>query len=159
MASNKSPLGIELVRRGVVTQEDVAKAIEYQQRNPKEKIGDILYKLNLADPERLLQAMGEILEEKTIMLKSSDIKLNVTNYISLDTAKEDLAVPFEISNGAIRVCFASTANRNQIEAVRLLMLNKGLIMETYISFKEFITFLANINISLHVTSSISIISL
>ena len=138
MASNRSPIGIELVKRGVVTQDDVTKAIEYQQKNPKEKIGDIIYKLNLADPQKLLTAMGEILEEKTIMLRSSDIKLNVTNYISLDTAKEDLAVPFEIASGTIKVCFASTANRNQIEAVRLLMLNKGLIMETYISFRELV---------------------
>ncbi len=138
MASNRAPLGIELVRRGIVTKDDISKAIEYQQQNPKEKIGDILYKLNLVDPDKLLTAMGEILEEKTILLKSSDVKLNVTNYISLDTAKEDLAVPFEVSNGIIKVCFASTANRSQIEGVRLLMLNKGLIMESYITFKELV---------------------
>ena len=136
MAQNRQALGIELVRRGVVAQEDISKAIEYQKSNPKEKIGDILYKLKLADPKKLLETMGEVLEEKTILLTTGDIKIKVSNYISLDVAKEDLAVPFEVDNGIIKVCFASTSNRSQIEAVRLLMLNKGLVMETYITFRE-----------------------
>ena len=138
MPQFKQALGIELVKRGVVSQQDITKAIEYQNNNPKEKIGDIIFKLNLADPRKLLEAMGEILEEKTIYLTTNEIKIKVTNYISLDIAKEDLAIPFEIENGVIKVCFASTSNRSQIEAVRLLMLNKGLVMESYITFKELI---------------------
>lgn len=138
MPQNKTPIGIELVRRGLVTQDDIEKAIEYQKNNPKEKIGDILFRLKLVEPRKLLNAMGEILEERTIYLTNGDIKLNVTNYISLDVAKEDLAIPFEIDNGVIKVCFASTSNRSQIEAVRLLMLNKGLVMENYITFKDLI---------------------
>ncbi len=136
MPQNRSPLGIELVKRGIVTQEDVRRAIEYQQENPKEKIGDILYKLNVTSPERLLNAIGEILQEKTIMLTPSDIKLAVSNYISLDTAREDLAIPFEVANGVIKVCFANTSDKGQMEAVRLLMLNKGLVMDSYITFKD-----------------------
>lgn len=143
MPQNRQALGIELVRRGIVTQEDISKAIEYQTNNPREKIGDIIYDLKLADPRKLLQAMGEILEEKTIFLLPSDIKIKVTNYISLDIVKEDLAVPFEIDNGIIKVCFASTSNRSQMEAVRLLMLNKGLVMESYITFRALIEDIIN----------------
>ena len=138
MPQNRQALGIELVRRGIVTQDDITKAIDYQISNPREKIGDILYDLKLADPKKLLQAMGEILEEKTIFLLPSDIKIKVTNYISLDIVKEDLAIPYEIENGVIKVCFASTSNRSQIEAVRLLMLNKGLVMESYITFRALV---------------------
>ncbi len=134
----RQPLGIELVRRGVVKQEDISRAIEYQKSNPREKIGDILYKLKVTDPNTLLTAIGEILEEKTILLHPSDIKINISNFISLDTAKEDMAVPFEVENGVIKVCFASTINKSQVDAVRLLMLNKGLVMEKYITFKELV---------------------
>ncbi len=136
MAGNRQPLGIELVRRGIVGQDDIERAIEYQKEYPKEKLGDILYKLKLADPQRLLSAIGDILEEKTIMLSFDMIKIKIGNYISIDTAKEDLAVPFDIDNGVIKVCFANTSNKSQVEAVRLLMLNKGLVMEKYITFKD-----------------------
>lgn len=139
MAGNRQPLGIELVRRGIVRQDDIEKAIEYQDENPKEKLGDILYKFRAADPNVLLSAMGDILDEKTVMLTPDMVKINISSYISIDTAKEDLAVPYEINDGVIKVCFASTANKGQVEAVRLLMLNKGLVMEKYITFKENIT--------------------
>ena len=35
------PIGIELVRRGIVTEADIDKALDYQKRHPKKKIGDI----------------------------------------------------------------------------------------------------------------------
>lgn len=31
----KAPIGIELVRRGIVTESDIQKAIEYQRANPR----------------------------------------------------------------------------------------------------------------------------
>lgn len=65
MATNRQPLGIELVKRGIVKQEDIEKALEYQKNNPKEKLGDILFKTNAADPTALLNAMGEILDRKS----------------------------------------------------------------------------------------------
>ena len=43
MALVRPPLGIELVRRGIVTQDDITKALDYQKENPSEKLGDILY--------------------------------------------------------------------------------------------------------------------
>ena len=136
MAENRQPLGIELVRRQIVKQEDISKALQYQSEHPGEKLGDILYELGLAEPNKLLNAMGEILKERTIFLKREDLKISIQDYISLDAAKDYLAIPFEINDGVIKVCFASTSNLSQIESVRLLLLNKGLIMNRYITFKK-----------------------
>ena len=41
-----------------------------------------------------------------------------------------------MENGVIKVCFADVSNKGQVESVRLLMLNKGLVMERYITFKS-----------------------
>ena len=62
----KQPIGVELVRRGVVTEADIEKALEYQRKNPKMKLGDILYELDVCDPNTLIAAMGEILGAKGI---------------------------------------------------------------------------------------------
>lgn len=143
MAGNRQPLGIELVRRGIVRQEDITKALDYQKSNPNERLGDILNKLGVTDSNKLLQAIGEILDEKTILLKYEDIQIKIEDYISIDTLKKCLAIPFEISNGTIKVCFASVTNNQQIESIRLLMLNKGLVMQRYITFKENIEAIIN----------------
>ena len=137
MATNqRQPLGIELVKRGIVKQEDITEALEYQKTHPKEKLGDILDELRLADSRRLLNAMGDVFGEKVIYLTDSDVKIDITRYISMDIAMEANAIPFEVENGTIKVCFADISNKGQVETVRLLMLNKGLVMERYITFKS-----------------------
>lgn len=134
-SKKRQPLGIELVKRGIVTEDDVQRALDYQKAEPKKKIGDILNILRVCDPYILLNAIGEILEEKTIYLREEDIKINVLDYIAIDVAKQYKAIPFDEEAGKIKVCFADTSNRRAVETVRLLLLNKGLIMEKYITFE------------------------
>jgi len=136
MDSRKSqPIGIELVKRGIVTENDIAQALDYQKKEPTKKIGDILNILKLCDSYVLIKAIGEILDEKGIYLREPDIKVNILDYISLDIAEQAKAVPFEAGNGRIKVCFADTSNKKSVETVRLLLLNKGLIMDKYITFE------------------------
>ena len=131
----KQPLGIELVKRGVVSEGDIEKALDYQKLHPNKKMGDILNILELCDPHVLIRSIGEILDENAIYLQENDIKINILEYISLDIVKQNKAVPFDMGQGKIKVCFADTSNKRSVEVVRLLLLNKGLIMEKYITFE------------------------
>ena len=132
----RQPIGVELVKRGIVTENDIAKALDYQRENPSKKIGDILYFLNVADNQKLIEAIGEIVGTKGIILNSRTIKVKLTDYISLDIAKANKAVPFEVSSGKIKVCFANTVNSRAMDTVRLILLNKGLVMDSYITFES-----------------------
>ncbi len=132
----RQPIGVELVRRGIVSESDIDQALEYQRKHPTMRLGDILYVLKVCDPETLISAIGEILGEKGIILKPYDLKVNITDYISLEVAKSNKVIPFELENGKIKVCFSETINNKSMETVRLLMLNKGLIMESYITFES-----------------------
>ena len=132
----RQPIGVELVKKGVVTEKNIEDALEYQKTNPDKKIGDILYILNACEPNKLIQAIGEIVGTKGILLTQSNLKLKITDYISLDVAKKNKVVPFEISSGKVKVCFADTANNKNMENIRLLLLNKGLVMDSYITFES-----------------------
>ena len=142
-SKKRQPLGIELVKRGIVTEEDIERALDYQKAEPNKKIGDILNILRLCDPYVLIDAMGEILEEKAIYLREADIKVNLADYLSIDIARQYKAVPFEEIGGKIKVCFADTSNRRAVETIRLLLLNKGLVMEKYITFETNIDLILN----------------
>ena len=137
------PIGIELVKRGIVTEGDINKALEYQKNHSSKRIGDILYELQLCDPYILIKEIGDILGEKSIMLNIEDVKLNITDYISIDTAKKNKAIPFETGAGKIKVCFADGTNKRVVDAMRLLFLNKGLIMDKYITFESNIAKIIN----------------
>ena len=128
------PIGIELVKRGIVTENDINKAIDYQKTHPRKKLGDILNELELCNPDVLIAAIGDILGEKAVNLKIADIQLNILEYISLDVAKQNKAIPFSVEAGRIKVCFSDTTNKRSVDAMRLLFLNKGLIMDKYITF-------------------------
>ena len=132
----RQPIGVELVKRGVVKEQDIENALQYQREHPNKKLGDILYIIEACEPTKLIEAIGDIVGTKGILLTSKTIKLKFTNYISIDIAKKNKAIPFEIVNGKIKVCFANTTNSRSMEAVRLLLLNKGLVMEPYITFES-----------------------
>ena len=144
------PIGIELVKRGIVTENDINKALEYQKTHSSKRIGDILNELQFCDPYRLIKEIGDILGEKSILLNIEDVKLNITDYISIDTAKKNRAIPFEVGAGKIKVCFADGTNKRMVDTMRLLFLNKGLIMDKYITFESNI---AKILLSIEGTAS------
>ena len=132
------PIGIELVKRGIVKEEDINKALDYQKEHPSKKVGDILYELHIGNPNALIAAIADILGEKPMLLGSADIKINIADYLPLDIARKNKAIPFETGAGKIKVCFSNTANQRMLENMRLLFLNKGLIMERYITFDSII---------------------
>lgn len=132
------PIGIELVRKGLITERDIQNALNYQKDNQNEKIGDIIRKLNICDETALIEAIGEIIGEKGIILTKEKINIKFEEYISIDIAKKNKVIPFDIESGKIKVCFADTTNRKIIDTIRLLLLNKGLVMERYITFEGII---------------------
>lgn len=132
----RQPIGVELVKRGVVKEADIEKALEFQKNHPEKKLGDILYELKLADPEKLIKAIGEVIGTKGMLLNSENLKLRLSNYISEDVARKAKAVPVDIVSGKIKVCFSNTINKKDMETIRLILLNKGLVMEPYVTFEK-----------------------
>ena len=132
--NRKMPIGVELVRRKVVTEDQINQAIEFQKTHRKMKLGEILKDISDCDEKVLIEAIADILGEKGVALKLNDIKINLEEYISLDIIKACKAIPFEIEQGKIKVCFSDMSNKNSVDRVKMLLLNKGLIMEKYITF-------------------------
>ncbi len=132
----RQPIGVELVKRGVLTSQDIEQALQYQREHQDKKLGDILYLLNLCNKDILIKNIGEILGIKGIFLTEENIKIKPTDYLPLDVLKSNKCIPFEIDNGKIKVCFADGTRGNKIDSVRLTLLSKGLIMEQYITFEN-----------------------
>lgn len=136
MAGKKVPLGIELVKRKIATEADVKEAIRYQKEHPNTKIGEALAEIGTIDEKKLVQAMSEILGEKVIIMRPELVNINVSKYISIDTAKKNKVIPFDEINGKVKVCFADANDQKVIEQIRLMLLHSGYSMEKYISFSN-----------------------
>ena len=101
----KQPLGIELVRRGIITGKDIEEALKYQKEHPNKKLGDILYILKTANPDVLVKNIGEIIGVKGIYLTDDVMNIEPTEYIPLDMMRNYKAIPFEINSGKIKIAF------------------------------------------------------
>lgn len=132
----RQPIGVELVKRGIITEKDVENALEYQREHPSKKLGDILHILNVCDDKILIENIGEILGEKGVILNPNNIRINPTEYVSLEMCKRYRCIPFEVNNGKVKVCFSEKTISGKTEPVKLILLNKGLVMEAYITFEN-----------------------
>lgn len=130
----RQPIGIELVKRGIVTENDVQTALIEQKKSPNKKIGEILKEMNVCDQRTLIQAIGDILGVKGVILTKESVQIDILDYISIEMAKRYHVVPFGLENGKIKVCFSDVTNRRNFEAVKMLMLNRGLVIDPYVSF-------------------------
>ena len=133
--NGRSPIGVELVKRGVVKEVDIQTAIEYQKQHPEKKIGDILNILNLCPQRELIRAMGQILGENVIILTADDVKIQGNKFMNLEISKRCKAILFDIIGKKAKVCFADTANHKAMEEVRLILLKHDLVMEKYLTFE------------------------
>lgn len=132
----RQPMGVELVKRGIVREEDINRALEYQRNHSYMRLGDILHLLNVCDAEVLIENIADIMGTKGIILNGETLKIKPTEYITLEMARKNKCVPFDVYNGKIKVCFADSTKSSKMDSVRLLLLNKGLVMEQYITFEQ-----------------------
>ena len=130
----RQPIGVELVKRGIVTENDVQTALIEQKKSPNKKIGEILKEMNVCDQRTLIRAIGDILGVKGVILTKESVQIDILDYISIEMAKRYHVVPFGLENGKIKVCFSDVTNRRNFEAVKMLMLNRGLVIDPYVSF-------------------------
>ena len=151
----RQPIGIELVKRGIIGEQQIETALEFQKKHSKERLGDIIHDLGLCDEDKLLAAIGDIFGEKTMKIVPSDVKIKMDEFISIDVLRQNSAVLFDVEDGKAKVCFADTANRRAIDTIRLLLLNRGLVMDRYITFKANIDNVLN-SMAGKVTDKISI---
>lgn len=131
----RQPIGVELVKRGIVTESNINEALDYQRKHPNVRLGDILHILNVCDAQKLIESIGEILGVKGILLTSNILKVKPSEYLSLEMCKKYKCIPFELNGGKIKVAFTDRANKSSSDSVKMLLLNKGLVMEQYITFE------------------------
>ena len=55
-----------------------------------------MYQLKVCDPNVLIEAIGDIIGERGILLTKGTLKVRLTDYFSLDVAKKNKVVPFEV---------------------------------------------------------------
>ncbi len=137
--TKKVPLGVELIRRGLIKDSGLNEAVTYQKQHPGVKIGEAIHILKLCPDKELLDVIGEQQEIKPVILDPISMTFKFTDYLSMDIVKQHKVMPFEIENNKLKVAFADPADKNVNKMVRLVLLGKGINnIEEYVTFSSYI---------------------
>lgn len=133
------PIGLELIKKGIITDVEIRKALDYQKKHPEYRLVEILEMLELTDRKKLLDATSSILGFPGIDLSINDVKVDIKDFYPIDLAKSTKTIPFEISSGKLKVAFAEPQDSKIVKKVELLALSKGYNIEVYYTFTRNIT--------------------
>ena len=57
--TKKAPLGVELIRRGLIKDSDINEAVSYQKQHPGVRLGEAFHILKVCPDKLLLDVIGE----------------------------------------------------------------------------------------------------
>ena len=134
----KAPLGVMLIRKGLINESDIDKAIVYQREHRGTKLGEAFHKLGVCDEQELLNTIAEGIGVKGIKLEPGMFNFDFSKYLSMDIVKQHKVLPFELNENRIKVAFADPSDKDLQKMIRLILLSKGLSMEVYVTFEAYI---------------------
>ncbi|MBE5821856.1 MAG: type II/IV secretion system protein [Clostridiales bacterium] len=148
MESNRRrPIGTELYKRGIITENDIDNATAYQRQNPDLKIGEIFYKLNICSAKQILDVLSDITGEKTIVLTKETLKIPTSKYLPIEYIKNNKVMPFDIKDNVVKVAFGDGSKKEIIDEVESILQSKGYELEKYITLGILINEVLNTNIT------------
>ena len=136
-SANTTPIGVMLIRKGLIKESDIDRAIEYQQSHRGVKLGEAFHILKVCDDQALINTIGEATGFKPVQLPTV-LNFPFTQYISMDIVKQHKVIPFEINENRIKVAFADPTNKDVQKMIRLILLSKGRISHGTVRYLCFI---------------------
>ena len=135
--SRRSPLGTELINKGLITDKELDTVLNYQKEHPEFKIGEVVDILNLCDKKKLLRVIAEQLGQKSVDL-SKGISIDYSEFLPRDVVINNKAFPFAIDGTTVKVAFSDPLDDKATQEVKLLLVNKGFQMEKYFTLYSMI---------------------
>lgn len=130
--AKRSPIGIEFIKRGLLTEEQVDRVLQYQKEHKGLKFGEIVDILDMCDKDRLLEVLAYKLQMNKTMLEG-ELPINPVEYLPRDMIINYKAIPFALEGNKLSVAFADPLNTAKIKEIELFLMNAGYEMEIFVT--------------------------
>ena len=103
-------VGENLIKEGIITQEQLKKALEYKEKHPQKKLLDILYDLNFISKDTFLK---ELAKEFNVNYINTLGKIRVRNIeVPINILKQARAVPIDIEFDKVKIAMENPIDWN-----------------------------------------------
>ncbi len=130
--SKKNPIGVEFIKRGLLTDSQVDRVLQYQKEHKELKFAEIVDILDMCDKSQLLETLADKVGITPVTL-DGDITVNPVKYIPRDMIINYKVMPFDIDGNTLKVAFSDPQDVDKVKEIELLLMNAGYNMEVYIT--------------------------
>jgi type IV pilus assembly protein PilB len=99
------PFGALLVRRGLVSEDDVAQALATQDESGK-RVGETLVSMGVLNERDLVLALAELLDLPIVDLRRDNPEQGALELVSEEIVREHMAIPYRLDNGGLVIAIA-----------------------------------------------------
>ncbi|MEG1705565.1 MAG: GspE/PulE family protein [Clostridia bacterium] len=130
--AKKNPIGLEFIKKGLLTEMQVTRVLEYQKDHRELKFGEIVDILDMCEKSALLEVLSEKLKIEGVML---DGKLDITpvDYLPRDIIINYRSLPFKLDGNRLSVAFADIQNTQKVKEIELMLMNAGYELQPYVT--------------------------
>ena len=125
-------LGEILLNRGVVSEEDLEKALS-EQKQTKGFLGQVLLRRGVIKKKDLAEALEDQLGVPSVELSELTIAAEMAAYLPENVVRNYRAIPFAVENNTMSVAMADPLNLTAVESMRLVT---GMEVHAYFAPEE-----------------------
>lgn len=137
MRGKNNPIGVELIRKGLLTESQVERVLDYQKNHRDMKFAEIVDVLDMCDKTELLNVLASKLRVTPAFLEDS-IEINPVDFLPRDVIINYRVLPFSIDGNTLSVAFSDPLDVNKVKEVELLLINQGYSMDIYVTLYTYI---------------------
>lgn len=130
--TKKNPIGVEFIKKGLLTDSQVDRVLEYQRDHKDLKFAEIVDILDMCDKSKLLETLADKIQVTPVML-DEQIDINPVQYLPRDIIINYKAIPFDIEGNTLKIAFSDPQNVSKVKEIELLLMNKGFNIEIYVT--------------------------
>lgn len=130
--TKKNPIGVEFIKKGLLTDDQVDRVLQYQKEHKELKFAEIVDILDMCDKNELLETLSTKVQVTPVML-DGNLEINPVKYIPRDIIINYKVMPFSIEGNTLKVAFSDPQDGNKVKEIELLLMNAGYGMEVYIT--------------------------
>ena len=132
MRAKNSPIGVEFIKKGLLTESQVDRVLDYQKDHRELKFAEIVDILDMCDKKLILDTLSEKIKVTPVML-DTELEINPILYLPRDVIINYKVLPFSIEGNVLKVAFSDPLDASRVKEVELLLMNQGYDMEIYVT--------------------------
>ena len=95
MRAKNSPIGVEFIKKGLLTESQVDRVLDYQKDHRELKFAEIVDILDMCDKKLILDTLSEKIKVTPVML-DTELEINPILYLPRDVIINYKVLPFSI---------------------------------------------------------------